>query len=145
MESIAIRTMAQLIDWIITGSEVTHLERKFTEQGYSMSIKVNKNTPKSQGGECEAALRKEIMICPFCGESEFDAIGLKHHLLSGYCEMFTRVISVEQERIDTVKAASTDVCDCCLGDGIGADESGWAKCPSCKGTGKAASTEREIV
>lgn len=26
-------------------------------------------------------------------------------------------------------------CPVCTGDGIGADESGWVKCPSCGGTG----------
>lgn len=26
--------------------------------------------------------------CPFCGERDFDLIGLKGHLLSGYCEIF---------------------------------------------------------
>lgn len=27
-------------------------------------------------------------------------------------------------------------CDVCTGDGIAADETGWVKCPSCKGSGK---------
>lgn len=30
------------------------------------------------------------MNCPFCGESDFDAIGLKSHLLR-YCEEWTKV------------------------------------------------------
>jgi hypothetical protein len=30
------------------------------------------------------------IACPFCGESDFDLIGLKHHLLN-YCERFERV------------------------------------------------------
>jgi hypothetical protein len=38
------------------------------------------------------------MQCPFCDDSGFDAIGLKHHLVTGYCEMFNSTISVEEER-----------------------------------------------
>jgi len=26
--------------------------------------------------------------CPFCGEDDFDLIGLKYHLISGYCETY---------------------------------------------------------
>ena len=29
--------------------------------------------------------------CPFCGEDDFDAIGLKAHLLRGHCEAFESV------------------------------------------------------
>ena len=39
-----------------------------------------------------------MKICPFCQETQFDAIGLKHHLLSGGCEKFNTVITIEQER-----------------------------------------------
>jgi DnaJ-class molecular chaperone len=28
-----------------------------------------------------------------------------------------------------------NICPCCTGDGIGADETGWTKCPTCKGKG----------
>jgi hypothetical protein len=31
------------------------------------------------------------MTCPFCGEKEFDDIGLKHHLLRGWCAQFNLV------------------------------------------------------
>ena len=32
------------------------------------------------------------MTCPFCGEGDFDAIGLKRHLtISGWCEPFESV------------------------------------------------------
>lgn len=27
-------------------------------------------------------------ICPFCREGDFDAIGLKRHLLAGWCNAF---------------------------------------------------------
>lgn len=29
-----------------------------------------------------------------------------------------------------------EICQCCTGDGIGADESGWVSCTNCGGTGK---------
>ena len=29
-----------------------------------------------------------------------------------------------------------EICQCCTGDGIGADESGWVLCTNCGGTGK---------
>ena len=28
------------------------------------------------------------VVCPFCGEGDFDLIGLKAHYLSGYCPAF---------------------------------------------------------
>jgi hypothetical protein len=28
------------------------------------------------------------MKCPFCEDSDFDLIGLKHHILRGYCEVY---------------------------------------------------------
>ena len=31
------------------------------------------------------------LVCPFCGEREFDDIGLKMHLLNGWCEPFEKV------------------------------------------------------
>ena len=31
------------------------------------------------------------MICPFCGDTDFDAIGLKVHLLAYYCDEFAQV------------------------------------------------------
>lgn len=40
----------------------------------------------------------ENIICPFCQETDFDAIGLKDHLLSGGCETFNTTITIEQER-----------------------------------------------
>lgn len=36
-------------------------------------------------------------ICPFCGERDFDQIGLKHHLLT-YCEVFANTETLAQER-----------------------------------------------
>lgn len=27
-------------------------------------------------------------VCPFCGEDDFDSVGLKIHLTLGYCERF---------------------------------------------------------
>jgi len=31
---------------------------------------------------------KEEVSCPFCGEGDFDRIGLKSHLLHGDCQQF---------------------------------------------------------
>jgi len=39
-----------------------------------------------------------MMTCPFCMETDFDVIGLKHHLLSGGCEIFNTTRTVEEER-----------------------------------------------
>lgn len=33
----------------------------------------------------------EMLTCPFCKEQDFDAIGLKQHLLVGWCEAFNKV------------------------------------------------------
>lgn len=33
----------------------------------------------------------EYMVCPFCKDTDFDMVGLKIHLLSGYCEIFDLV------------------------------------------------------
>lgn len=38
------------------------------------------------------------MVCPFCNETDFDAIGLKSHFTSGYCEVFNNVETIEEER-----------------------------------------------
>lgn len=39
------------------------------------------------------------MVCPFCNATDFDAIGLKSHFTSGYCEVFNNVETIEEERI----------------------------------------------
>ena len=39
----------------------------------------------------------EYLICPFCGDKDFDAIGLKAHFF-GWCEKFDNIESPEQER-----------------------------------------------
>jgi len=39
-----------------------------------------------------------VYTCPFCSEPDFDGIGLKHHLLSGYCDVFNSIETVEEER-----------------------------------------------
>jgi hypothetical protein len=38
------------------------------------------------------------MKCPFCNEDDFDAIGLKVHLLRNQCEVLPHVLSPEEER-----------------------------------------------
>lgn len=34
------------------------------------------------------------VTCPFCGEDDFDLIGLKNHFLAGYCDTFNDVESI---------------------------------------------------
>ena len=31
---------------------------------------------------------KEYVQCPFCGEDDFDLVGLKGHLENGWCEVY---------------------------------------------------------
>lgn len=38
------------------------------------------------------------MTCPFCGDNDFDAIGLKSHLLN-HCKAFDAIESPLQERL----------------------------------------------
>lgn len=42
---------------------------------------------------------REYIKCPFCGESDFDKIGLKYHFLMGHCDAFNAVMSPEEERL----------------------------------------------
>jgi hypothetical protein len=36
--------------------------------------------------------------CPFCGEIDFDLVGLKHHFEMGYCDVYNSTLSIEEER-----------------------------------------------
>lgn len=42
----------------------------------------------SVGRTSDAARSGVGGVCPFCGEADFDSIGLKAHLLRGYCDQF---------------------------------------------------------
>lgn len=43
-----------------------------------------------------SALDKQPLIhCPFCGDADFDHIGLKDHLLRGFCNEFEGVEALE--------------------------------------------------
>jgi len=46
--------------------------------------------------DLEAAKNEER--CPFCNEKDFDLIGLKHHLLSGYCDNFENIKPIERRK-----------------------------------------------
>lgn len=37
------------------------------------------------------------LTCPFCAEKEFDAQGLKTHLLNGWCELFEQTQPIVAE------------------------------------------------
>ncbi len=39
--------------------------------------------------------KEKLKFCPFCGENDFDNIGLKHHLDSGFCEEFEKTEKLE--------------------------------------------------
>lgn len=39
----------------------------------------------------------ELLPCPFCSEVNFDDIGLKHHLRSGYCEKYNNITLIGNE------------------------------------------------
>jgi hypothetical protein len=45
----------------------------------------------------------ETVTCPFCGDDNFDLIGLKAHFLRGWCEPFNETIRPEEERFDRPK------------------------------------------
>lgn len=38
-----------------------------------------------------------MITCPFCGENDFDLVGLKAHLLNGDCESFAHTLSPLEE------------------------------------------------
>ena len=45
----------------------------------------------------------EPLTCPFCNETDFDTIGLKHHLVSGGCNIFEEVPAIEKTVRQQVK------------------------------------------
>jgi hypothetical protein len=48
-------------------------------------------------GKCSYFVLSEDLICPFCGETDFDEIGLKHHLIE-YCEKYNLVETLNHWR-----------------------------------------------
>lgn len=36
-------------------------------------------------------MERAPLICPFCGEGDFDAVGLKMHLAFGWCEPYQNI------------------------------------------------------
>lgn len=48
-----------------------------------------------------------MLICPFCGEDDFDDIGLKNHLLSGFCSVFNDV-GIIKSGFDCVSSTTED-------------------------------------
>lgn len=45
------------------------------------------------------------MTCPFCGEQDFDALGLKRHLLYWGCDVFEAVSPENPDGLNGLKAA----------------------------------------
>lgn len=31
------------------------------------------------------------IVCPFCGEKDFDLVGLKYHFERGYCDVYEEI------------------------------------------------------
>lgn len=50
------------------------------------------------------------LTCPFCTEKEFDALGLKHHLLNGWCDVFEQTSPIVAELTDAVIAEMRWTC-----------------------------------
>ena len=46
------------------------------------------------------------VVCPFCGEGDFDLVGLKMHFLRGWCDKFNET-SLDVPRTREANAALT--------------------------------------
>lgn len=53
-----------------------------------------------------------FIVCPFCGEPDFDAPGLKHHLLSGYCDTFEETPTLDDAIAQRLRNSQLDVREC---------------------------------
>lgn len=72
----------------------------------------------------------EDITCPFCRETDFDTIGLKHHLLSDHCNDFDATLTIEQERHLSSKSSRREyACSCSAVKRIGVGK----YCPDCGG------------
>ena len=38
----------------------------------------------------------DLMSCPFCGEDDFDLVGLKSHLVHGDCDEFNKTENIKR-------------------------------------------------
>lgn len=36
--------------------------------------------------------RRDYVQCPFCGEEDFNLIGLRHHFERGHCEEYNKAV-----------------------------------------------------
>ena len=52
------------------------------------------------------------LTCSFCADTGFDVPGLKHHLLSGYCEVFESTPSLDDAVAERLRNARLDVREC---------------------------------
>lgn len=50
----------------------------------------------------------ESVTCPFCGETDFDPIGLKNHFTAGYCEIFNALPAVRPPLPAAMKPAKEE-------------------------------------
>lgn len=52
------------------------------------------NKKQADGEPEEDNKQIQRFICPFCGDYDFDKIGLKHHFEAGYCEEYENTQSL---------------------------------------------------
>lgn len=65
--------------------------RYWTKKGNNMADSLDRaGVPETDSAD-GAADEVEYLTCPFCGTNDFDAIGLKGHLLRGWCDEFEAV------------------------------------------------------
>lgn len=40
----------------------------------------------------------DTMLCPFCKDDGFDLVGVRNHIIKGYCEVLNSIETIKQER-----------------------------------------------
>jgi 4-hydroxy-3-methylbut-2-en-1-yl diphosphate synthase IspG/GcpE len=48
--------------------------------------------------EMMTAAEIKLIKCPFCGEDDFDLIGLKHHLEREWCEIYNELPATDEQK-----------------------------------------------
>lgn len=44
-------------------------------------------------------MNEQFIPCPFCKDDDFDLIGLKEHLISGWCDEFNDIEGIDRIRL----------------------------------------------
>lgn len=66
-------------------------------------------TPDNPYGPFDAA-GGDTIRCPFCGEPDFDAIGLKNHFLRRWCEVFNDTPTEDPKPTQETRPAHAATC-----------------------------------